>query len=70
MSAPVQARVRGVQGRYRVGSLDLVDLEVDSPAGGSDTVETRCERCRVGSRVSRIRVSSPTVFCGCVVGTG
>lgn len=48
MSAPVQARVRGVQGRYRVGSLDLVDLEVDSPAGGSDTVETRCERCRVG----------------------
>lgn len=36
MSAPVQARVRGVQGRYRVGSLDLVDLEVDSPAGGSD----------------------------------
>jgi hypothetical protein len=48
MSAPVQARVSGVQGRYRVGSLDLVDLEVDSPAGGSDTVETRCERCRVG----------------------
>jgi len=48
MSAPVQARVRRVQGRYRVGSLDLVDLEVDSPAGGSDTVETRCERCRVG----------------------
>ena len=44
MSTPVQARVRG----YRVGSLDLVDLEVDSPAGGSDTVETRCERCRVG----------------------
>lgn len=25
---------------------------------------------RVGSRVSRIRVSSPTVFCGCMVGTG
>ena len=48
MSAPVQGRVRGVQCRYRVGSLDLVDLEVDSPAGGSDTVETRCERCRVG----------------------
>lgn len=48
MSAPVQARVRGVQGRSRVGSLDLADLEVDSAAGGSDTVETRCERCRVG----------------------
>ena len=66
MLAPVQARVRG----YRVGSLDLVDLEVDSPAGGSDTVEMRCEWCRVGSRVSRILVSSPTVFFGCMVGTG
>lgn len=48
MSAPVQTKVRAVQGRSRVGSLDLIDLEVDSPAGGSDTVETRCERCRVG----------------------
>lgn len=34
MSAPVQTRARVVQGRYRVGSLDLVDLDVDSPAGG------------------------------------
>lgn len=38
-----------VQGRYRVGSLDLVDLDVDSLADGSESVETRCERCRVGN---------------------
>ena len=34
MSAPGQTRARVVQGRYRVGILDLVDLDVDSLAGG------------------------------------
>jgi len=38
-----------VQGRYRVGSLELVDLDVGSPADGSEVVETRCDWCRVGN---------------------
>lgn len=38
-----------VQGRYRVGSLDLVDLDVGSLTDGSEVVETRCGECRVGN---------------------
>lgn len=38
-----------VQGRYRVDSLDLADLDVGSLADGSESVETRCGRCRVGN---------------------
>lgn len=38
-----------VQGRYRVGSLDLVDLDVGSPAHGSESVGARCGRRRVGN---------------------
>jgi hypothetical protein len=40
MSAPVRDGARVVQGRYRVGSLDLVDLDVGSLADGSEVVET------------------------------
>ena len=59
MSAPVQTRASVVQGRYRVGSSALVDLDVGSLADGSGTVETRCGRCRVGNfclRQEAIRV--------------
>ena len=48
-----------VQGRSRVGSLDLADLDVASLADGSESVETRCGRCRVGNfycRQEAIRV--------------
>lgn len=38
-----------VQGRYRVGSLDLADMDVGSLADGSEGVEARCGRCRVGN---------------------
>ena len=38
-----------VQGRYRVGSLDLFDLDVGSLPDGSEVVETGCDWCRVGS---------------------
>jgi hypothetical protein len=38
-----------VQGRCRVGSLDLVDLDVGFLADGSESVKTRCRRCRVGN---------------------
>ena len=61
MSAPVWNRASVVQGRYRVGSLDLVDLDVGSLADGSETVETRCGRCRVGNfclRQEAIRVET------------
>jgi len=47
MSAPVYSGARVVQGRCRVGSLYLVDLDVGSPADGSETVELRCDCCRV-----------------------
>ena len=53
MLAPVQTRARVVQGRYRVGSLDLVDLDVGSLADGSESVKTRCGRCRVGNLYHR-----------------
>ena len=49
MSAPVQNRARVVQGTYRVGSLRLVDMDVGSLADGSETVEMKGERCRVGN---------------------
>lgn len=48
-----------VQGRYRVGSLDLADLDVGLLADGSESVETRCGRYRVGNfyhRQEAIRV--------------
>lgn len=38
-----------VQVRYRVGGLDLVDLDVGSPADGSQGFGTRWEWCRVGN---------------------
>ena len=38
-----------VQGRYRVGSSDLVDLDVGSLADGSEVAETIRGWCRVGN---------------------
>lgn len=52
-----------VQGRYRVGSLDFVDLDVGSLTDGSEVVETKCEECRVGNFCLRQEVIR-TELCG------
>jgi len=49
MLASVRTRSRLVQVRYRVGGLDLVDLDVGSLADGSQSFGTRWEWCRVGN---------------------